>query len=47
VAAGDLDLLLDELGERVFGRAGLETAVADDLSERDPGVFELARGLGQ
>jgi hypothetical protein len=42
VVAGKLDLLLGEVGERVFGGAGLEAAIADDLSRPDAGMFALA-----
>src|SRR5712691_11468741 len=45
VVAGELELLVGEVGECVFGRAGLEAAVADDLSRADAGMFELAGGL--
>jgi hypothetical protein len=47
VAAGELDLLVGEVGECVLGRAGQEAAVADDLVGPDPGPVELRGGLGQ
>src|SRR5687768_5149099 len=36
VAAGELDLVVGQRGERVFGRAGEEAAVAHDLPRADP-----------
>src|SRR2546430_7609698 len=45
--AGELDLLVCELGEGLFCGTGLEAAIADDLPWADAGTFELACGLGE
>jgi hypothetical protein len=47
VSAGDLDLLGGQVGERVFGGAGHEPAVGDDLPRPDPSAVELGGGLRQ
>src|ERR1035441_5851234 len=47
VAAGDLDLLVGQGGERGFGGAGLKAAVGDDLPGSDVAAGELGGGLGQ
>ena len=46
VAAGELDLLVGQVGERFLGRAGQESTVADDLAEADAGAVEFGGGLG-
>src|SRR5687767_601312 len=47
VAAGELDLLVGEVGGCVLGRAGQEASVGDDLAGPHPGAVELGGGLGQ
>jgi hypothetical protein len=47
VAAGELDLVVGQVGERMFGRAGEEAAVGHDLARADPGAVQFGGGLGQ
>ena len=47
VAAGELDLVVGERGERVFGRAGEEAAIGHDLSRADPSAVQFGGGLRQ
>jgi len=47
VATGELDLLVGQRGERVFGRTWHEAAVEDDFAQPDAGAVKLTGGLGQ
>ena len=40
VAAGELDLLVGQVGKRGLGRAGQEAAVGDDLPRAEPSPVE-------
>lgn len=47
VAAGDLDLIFGQVGERVVGRSGHEPAIGDDLPRADVSLVELRGGVRQ